>query len=123
MRIGVTVWGNIISPVFDAANTLLVADMNAGRIAHQERMQLYPGSPAHQVETLRQAGIQVLICGAVSEVPANMIEGAGIRLIPFITGQVDEVLQAYARRQLPAPGFMMPGCGSRRRRRRRGRKR
>ena len=123
MRIGVTVWGNIISPVFDVASTLLVADVHAGRIVHQERMRLYPGSPVHQVETLRQAGVQVLICGAVSEVPANMIEGAGIRLIPFITGQVDDILQAYLRRELPAPGYMMPGCGSRRRRRRRRRNR
>lgn len=123
MKIGVTVWGNIISPVFDAASTLLVADVNAGRVVYQERMRLYPGSPAHQVETLKQAGIEVLICGAISEVPANMIEGAGIRLIPFITGSVNEVLQAFLNRQLPAPGFLMPGCGNRRRRRRRGQNR
>lgn len=121
MRIGVTVWGDIISPVFDAARTLLVADVNAGRIIRRERMTLPPGSPVHQIETLRQSGIEILICGAVSEVPANMIESAGIRLIPFITGNVDDVLHAFLHRQLPKPDFMMPGCGNRRRRRRRGR--
>ncbi len=121
MRVGVTIWGNIISPVFDAARTLLVADINAGRIANREQFMLHPGSPVLQIETLRRAGVNVLICGAVSEVPANMIEGAGIRLIPFITGNVDEVLHAFLRQQLPTADFMMPGCGNRRRRRRRGR--
>ncbi|MGM0681980.1 MAG: NifB/NifX family molybdenum-iron cluster-binding protein [Thermodesulfobacteriota bacterium] len=120
MRIGVTVWGDIISPVFDAAGSLLVAELNAGRIVQKERISLFPGSPAHQIEKLRQAGIDVLICGAVSEVPANMIEGAGIRLISFITGRWDEVLQAYSRHRLLTADFMMPGCGHRRRRRQRG---
>lgn len=123
MRIGVTVWGNIMSPVFDAATTLLVADINAGKVSQKDRIMLSPGSPVQQVETLRRAGIDVLICGAVSEIPANMIEGAGIQLIPFITGNLDAVLNAFMRRQLPTPDFMMPGCGNKRRRRRRGRNR
>ena len=121
MRIGITVWGNIISPVFDAARTMLVADVHTDGIVNKEKYWLHAGSPVLQVETLRRTGVNVLICGAISEVPANMIEGAGIRLIPFIRGNVEEVLNAYLRQQLPTPDFMMPGCGNRRRRRRRGR--
>lgn len=123
MRIGVTVWGDIISPVFDAARWLLVAEVRDGRIFDTKRLPMQPGFPMHQVNTLKFHEIDVMICGAVSEVPANMIEAAGIRLIPFIKGDVNEVLHAFIRNQLPAAHFMMPGCGRRRRRRQRGRNR
>ncbi|MFO7840017.1 MAG: NifB/NifX family molybdenum-iron cluster-binding protein [Desulfosalsimonadaceae bacterium] len=123
MKIGITVWGDIISPVFDAARSLMVAEVRNGRIVSTERLPIRAGFPMQQVNSLKFYGIDVLICGAVSEIPANMIEAAGIRLIPFIKGNVNEVLHAFINNQLPAAHFMMPGCGKRRRRRQRGRNR
>ncbi len=124
MKVGITAWGNVVSPVFDAARALLVVEINGGTIVSRERLPM-AGSSAEQqlqkLQTLRESGIEVLICGAVSEIPANMIESSGIRLIPFISGSIDAVLQAFLKQQLPAADFLMPGCGLRRRKRRRGR--
>lgn len=122
MRVGITIWGDIISPVFDVARSLLVADIKDGVTVGKTRQAIFPGSPDQQVDALRRSQIDVLICGAVSEVPANMIEAAGIRLIPFIKGNVNDALHAFLNNQLPAADFMMPGCGKRRRRRQRGRR-
>jgi hypothetical protein len=38
------------------------------------------------------------------------LTAGGITLIPFITGKVDRVLEAYARGESLTPGFLMPGC-------------
>jgi len=121
MKVGITVWGDVISPVFDSAGSLLVIETNGDTVAGKKRLPMAPGYPVQQVQLLCQSGIEVLICGAVSEMPANMIENAGIHLIPFIAGHVDEVVQAFLKRQLQTD-FMMPGCGLRRRSRKRGRR-
>ncbi|MDY7035833.1 MAG: hypothetical protein SV375_06685 [Thermodesulfobacteriota bacterium] len=55
-------------------------------------------------------GIEVLICGAVSNLFANTIESYGIRTIPFVVGPVDEVIDAYLTNGLCDSKFRMPGC-------------
>ncbi len=126
MKVGITAWGNVVSPVFDAARSLLVIEVNGDTVVSRERLPMAGGSPEQQLQklqTLRENGIDALICGAVSEIPANMIENSGIRLIPFISGPIDAVLQAFLQKQLPTADFLMPGCGLRHRKRRRGRHR
>ena len=120
MKIGLTVWDNRISPVFDAAHTLLVVEIEHNEVAEKKYVPLQPGIPHHQVSRLMAQNIQALICGAISEVPARMVEASGIRLISFISGQTDDVLTAYINGNLQTPAFWMPGYGFQRRRRFRG---
>ena len=37
MKIAITVWGNRISPVFDSAQTILLAHIESGKIVEQRR--------------------------------------------------------------------------------------
>mmetsp|Transcript_21436 Transcript_21436/g.9909 ORF Transcript_21436/g.9909 Transcript_21436/m.9909 type:complete len:140 (-) Transcript_21436:3784-4203(-) len=61
-------------------------------------------------------GICVLICGAISKMPANIIASAGIKLIPFVTGNAAQVLDLYINNEqiqttcsFPS-AYFMPGC-------------
>jgi predicted Fe-Mo cluster-binding NifX family protein len=76
-----------------------------------------------RVIRLRNLGVDVLICGAISRPLAFMITGLGIELLPHIRGRIDEVLNAYLTSRLTEQRFSMPGCkaGSRKRFRGRGR--
>lgn len=56
--------------------------------------------------------IHVLICGAVSNFTVMLIEGRGIRVIPFITGNAEEILDACAAGSLSDARFRMPGCNA-----------
>ena len=117
MKIGITVWKNRISPLFDSAQMLLIAEIKNGTITgkHYEPFHLdFPSSKAIRICNL---GVRVVICGAVSHFLANMIEAYGIRIIPFVAGDVNKVIDAYLKGNLPAMKFQMPGCGIRRRRR------
>ncbi|MDY6971484.1 MAG: NifB/NifX family molybdenum-iron cluster-binding protein [Thermodesulfobacteriota bacterium] len=52
-------------------------------------------SPFSRAARLADLGAEVLVCGTVSDAFANMIKAHGIRIIPFVSGAVDKVLDAY----------------------------
>jgi predicted Fe-Mo cluster-binding NifX family protein len=54
-------------------------------------------------------GVQIIICGAVSEAFYNLLTEAGIDLVCGVTGDVDEVIAAHRNGTLNQPRFRMPG--------------
>jgi predicted Fe-Mo cluster-binding NifX family protein len=120
MKVGISVWGEIVSPVFDVATVLLVADVNRGVVLGKTLAPITGETDAQRVQSLCRARIDVLICGAVSETPASLIEASGIELIPFVRGDAEKVLRAFIKGRLAAAVNSLPGCGRQRRRRGRG---
>ncbi|GAB6909807.1 conserved hypothetical protein [Desulfosarcina cetonica] len=110
MKVAITIWGDRISPVFDAARRLLIVTIDQGHIINREEATFDPEQPSNLTKALIDQEVAVLICGAVSQTPAAVITASGIRLIPFITGKVERVLGAYAQGTSLAPAFIMPGC-------------
>jgi len=121
MKVAIPVWQNRVSPVFDtAARLLLIEDEGGDRL----EAPLVEANPARRVGRLVELGVAVLICGAISRPLAMMVQASGIRLVPWVAGEVDEVLAAFSGGAFPSEAFMMPGCrrgGGRGRRGRRGR--
>ncbi len=116
MKTALTVWANRISPVFDAAGTLLIVEIRNSEIQSRQYESFDPDRPSHLAAKLMQMHVSTLICGAISQRPAMLLEAGGIKLIPFITGRAEKVLHAYAREMPITPGFQMPGCRRRRHR-------
>lgn len=110
MKVAVTVWEDRISPVFDVSRRLLVAEIENNEITARSYVLFDPGMPSSLSKTLAELHVSVLICGAVSQVPANIICAGGITLIPFIAGEVERVLEVYAKGDSLEPTFVMPGC-------------
>ena len=122
MKTALTVWEKRISPVFDSASMLLVAEIENSEVVSVRYEPFDPDDAWRMVERLAELNIKVLICGAISQLPANIIETANIELIPFVTGRADEVLAAYAKDVPVSHIFHMPGCRKRTRQGRRGQK-
>ena len=112
MKVALSIWENRISPLFDCAHMLLIVDVvnRTERSRHFE--SFHCESPFSRAAKLSDLGVEVLICGAVSDLFANIIETYGIGIIPFVAGVVDEVLEAYLTNGLCDSKFRMPGCGS-----------
>lgn len=109
-------WQGRVSPVFDVAGCVLVAEVEAGSIRRLGDIALVDDSVPQRVTALRRTGAQVLICGAISWPLEMAVAAAGIRVIAQICGGVDDVLAAYAADRLQLGAFLMPGCCGRRRR-------
>lgn len=120
MKVALTIWMNQISPVFDSASIVCVVEIENGAVVSRHDELLDDVLPLSRVSKLSKLEVRVLICGAISQFFANMIEAHGIRVIPFVTGDVDQVLDAYIKGLLLMPSFQMPGCGMRHRRHYRG---
>jgi len=112
MKVAFTVWENRISPVFDCAQKLFIVDIIGHSVTGKDLVPFHYESPFSRATRLSDLGVKVLICGAVSDSFANMIETYGIRIIPFVAGAVEEVLDAYLMGTLSSSKFRMPGCRS-----------
>lgn len=110
MKIAITVWGNRISPVFDAASTLFVAQIENRMIIKKSYISFNPKQPFDLIKLLKKMQISILICGAISTKPADLIVESDIKLISFVTGNAIKFLDNFARKQTIEKIFMMPGC-------------
>ena len=109
MKVVLTVWENRISPVADSANQLLVVDVENQTIQDRYTEWFEADSVFYRARRLFDLEVEIFICGAISDFFASLLEGYGIRLIPFICGEAEEVLYAYLEDSLPCPRFMMTG--------------
>ncbi|MDD5723339.1 MAG: NifB/NifX family molybdenum-iron cluster-binding protein [Syntrophales bacterium] len=110
MKLAMPVWNDSLSTVLDFADCLLIVDYESGTIHGRSVVDLAGTTMAERVARLRELGIRVLLCGAVSRPLDRMIRAAGIEIIPFLRGRADDVLDAYLSGHLLEPGFMLPGC-------------
>jgi predicted Fe-Mo cluster-binding NifX family protein len=124
MKVAIPVYGDYVSNAFDFAHKLLLVDIENGKETERCEVELEGLSLPQRADKLKTLGVDVLICGALSRLLANMVTQSGIEILPYVTGNIENVLGAYMAGQLTRPEFCMPGCwlGGRRglSRRRRG---
>ncbi|MBM4043828.1 MAG: dinitrogenase iron-molybdenum cofactor biosynthesis protein [Planctomycetes bacterium] len=116
MRVALAVWNGRVSPVFDVARELMVVEVDGGREVSRLRQEIDGAALPQRAARVAELGVDVLVCGAISRPLAAMLAAEGIAVVPFVRGQVEEVLAAYLAGRLPDPRFLMPGCCGRRRR-------
>ena len=111
MKIAIAVHDNMVSSVFDFAGQILVAETASQDINASRRIDLPVDNDSGRVSRLVEAGVNVLICGAISRCLASMIMASGIEIVPFVSGNAEQVLQAYLNGRLGEVEFLQPGCG------------
>lgn len=121
MQIAIPEWQGRVSPVFDTANRVLLLRFEGSREADRREAQFSRMPPPLRVQRLVDLGVDVLICGAISRPLSAMCLSAGISIIPWVSGSLDEVIRAFLAGGLPSPDYTMPGCCGQRMRARRGR--
>lgn len=110
ITVAVTVWENRVSPVFDAAQTLLIAEINDNGIGNTHYRRFQPEYVYQLIEMLGEERVDAMVCGAVSQEPAELLEAAGIELISFISGDIGQVLERMVHAEPELHDLVMPGC-------------
>ncbi len=109
MKIAITIWGNRISPVFDSANTLMIAQVDNSKIVSRIIEDFNPTITTQIASVLKNYLIDVLICGAITEFQSEIIEQGGIKLVSFVSGDTEKVLASYVKEPHLIANFLMPG--------------
>jgi predicted Fe-Mo cluster-binding NifX family protein len=95
MKVAMAHWQDRISPVFDVADHLLLLDIEGRREINRQSLRLTGRSPFERVEELSELGVNVLLCGAISLTLEKALIGAGIRVVGFLGGELENVIQAF----------------------------
>ena len=115
VRVAIPVWSERVSPVFDTAEQLMVLDVDDGRETGRSVALLEGIGADSRPRWLSDLGVDVLVCGAISQPLEAMVSAQGVRVVPQVCGPVEQVVQAFLVGQLGRPEFLMPGCCRRRR--------
>jgi len=112
MKTAFTYWhkDNRIAPVFDISRQIRVVESDSGRIVGESEELLEDGLAVRKVINLAQLGVATLVCGAISRPLQEMVMSNGIQVIPFVAGDLDQVIQAWLDGKLDNDSFAMPGC-------------
>ena len=109
MRVAIPVWEGRISPVFDTAERISISDFEQGKVTSRFIVSFQAKFLPHRAALLRRWGVQVLICGGISTYLARLVAAQGIKIVPGLSGNVDEVARAYFQGKIPPGRFSMPG--------------
>lgn len=107
MRVCLATFGERMAALLENASELRFYEARNGEVISQGFSPMPMGGPRSVAEVLRTAGVDRLLCGAVSEQYAEYLSRAGIELGPWIAGDVQQVLDAWMSNQLR--NVAMPG--------------
>ena len=121
MKAAVTVWDGRVSPVFDVSREAMFVTIENGVITARSRQSIALPTASLRIDRLTAAGVQILICGAISKPCQCELAARGVTVLGFVSGELEDVVRAFMERSLPSSTFCMPGCcgqrlGPRRRR-------
>jgi predicted Fe-Mo cluster-binding NifX family protein len=115
MKIAIPVWGNRMSPVFDTSSRLMIVDIADNQERGRTESILQGQDLSWRCIQVRDLDVDVLICGAITGYFIRLLSAAGIEVISGISGDPEEVLNAYLEGTLSSARFLMPGCKALRR--------
>jgi predicted Fe-Mo cluster-binding NifX family protein len=117
MIIALSVSNGRIAPLFDVAQLFEIVEIGDDIKFSKEKSAFENIDIDKKADELVRLGVNTLICGAISYNSEQTLNSYGINVVPFICGEVTDVLNAWKRNKKDFAEFLMPGC---RRRRRKG---
>ncbi len=101
---------NRIAPVFDTARQIVLVEAVSRRIVRESQEIFADDLPVQKAIQLAEFSVNALVCGAISKHLQEMIAAYGTQVVPFVTGDLTEVIYAWANNRLHDRRFAMPGC-------------
>jgi predicted Fe-Mo cluster-binding NifX family protein len=111
-RIAFPEWDGRISPVFDSAGLVWVLEIVDRREVTRHCVGLARHNPDLRAAQLAQLGVEVLVCGAISQPLQRAMAALGIRVIDGVCGETAAVMDALLNHGRIPPPLRLPGFAS-----------
>ncbi len=96
--------------MFDTANQIHIVEYEPGMIVSEVTEELTGNQPVQRIMRLVDLEVGTLVCGAISRQTQGMVGAYGILTIPFVAGDLKDVINAWLHGNLDRPVYSMPGC-------------
>jgi predicted Fe-Mo cluster-binding NifX family protein len=113
--VAMPVYQERISPLLDVARKFAIYELQNGEIKQKVFVDVGAESEPLRVEKLKEIGVSVIISGAVSDLVSQMVSEKGIRLISWVNGPADDVIDSYVKGVLESSRLKTSVCGNKRR--------
>ena len=110
MRLAIPEFNGRVSPVFDFCRRLIIVEVSTDGPSERFKVDWSVPEVQNRADRLEALKIDALLCGGISSDLAEDVARKGIRVFPWISGEVQEVLNAFLANRLPDPHLTMPGC-------------
>ncbi|RJQ73300.1 MAG: hypothetical protein C4519_17910 [Desulfobacteraceae bacterium] len=115
MKAAFATWNNRIAPLFDTARQALIVEKDADDRLVRRLVAFNEEAPVRKVLCLVEWGVNILVCGAISQPLASILAAYGFQVIDYVAGDVNEIIEAWLRGGIDDDIFAMPGRSGRRR--------
>lgn len=115
-KVSIPIWENRVSPVLDTAACLLIVKLNDKTEHSRETYSLTASHIFQRAQYISELQVDTMLCGALSRPLHMLLTKSGIKVYPWLTGEVPEILEAYKKGNLAREKYALPGCGRHRRR-------
>jgi predicted Fe-Mo cluster-binding NifX family protein len=95
--------GETIAPCLEYSATIAVFTVEDGVIVDQIDFPIRSREPLDRLRLLRDQCVDTIICGGVQDVYEDLVRASGIRLISWVSGNIEDLLNLFLRGQL-VPG-------------------
>ena len=100
MKLAIPRMGETVAPCFGYCTTMVIFTIEDGAVTDQIDFPLRSRDPFDRVRLLRDQDVDTLICGGMQDVIEDSLQGSGIRVISWVSGCVDDLLELFLRGQL-----------------------
>ncbi len=110
MKIVLTVWNGRVAPVFDVAGRVMLIEKGVKGESEKREFVLPEGGGSGKLRFIRELNPDVFICGAVSRRIFQDLGTMDAEVHTFVSGSVEDVMEAVDKGILDSEEFIMPGC-------------
>lgn len=102
-RIALSTFRNRISSRLDSAEEIQLLTLENGQVKKREKIRIVPSSTLDKIHQIVELNPDVLICGGLTQLCDNKLKNSSIRVLPWIKGNTDEVLNNFLDGRLSEP--------------------
>ena len=106
-------WQGRIAPLFETSRQAHIVEVLPDGMLEERGECFQAQSPVGKILCLVEWEVDKVICGAISRQVQAIAAAHGIDVIPFVAGDLREVIQAWIDQRIGEAQYAMPGYGRR----------
>ena len=115
MYVCLAAYGDHIASLLETSDRLILMNPKNFSESDVRTIHLDNGSYDEIIKILHENNVDTLICGAVAACIHDLFVAQNINVIPWITGNISDIIDVLRRNRMLTSDFQMPGRRKRRR--------